>query len=134
MAFNPEVTVRGRGLMEKCTYCVQRINAIKIRTKNAEVQFDTFEAKEGKKAPAIKDEELVKLTACAQACPAQAITFGDLNNAESQVSKLQAGKRAYSMLEELNVRPRTQYLARVRNPHPDLSESKTEAAHEHSHS
>jgi molybdopterin-containing oxidoreductase family iron-sulfur binding subunit len=134
MAFNPEVTVRGRGVMEKCTYCVQRINAVKIRAKNAEVQYGKFENSEAKKGPTIKDEELVKLTACAQACPAQAITFGDLNNAESQVSKLQAGKRAYSMLEELNIRPRTQYLTRVRNLHPDLSDSKTEAAHEHSHS
>ncbi len=100
MAMNPEVTVRSRGVMEKCTYCVQRINAVKIPAKND--------------ARPIKDGEIV--TACEQACPSQAIVFGNLNDVESRVHKLQQSGRAYSLLAEINVRPRTQYLARLKNP------------------
>ena len=100
MKFNPEVTVRGRGVMEKCTYCVQRISAARITAEN-----------EGR---AVKDGEAVP--ACAQACPANAITFGDLNDPESRVAKAAKDKRAYGLLEELNVKPRTKYMARVRNP------------------
>ncbi len=104
MSFNPDVTVRFRGVMEKCTYCVQRIQNVKIVAKNNK--------------RAIKDGEIK--TACQQTCPTGAIVFGDLNDKASKVAKLQSGPRAYSLLEELNNRPRTQYLARVRNPHPEL--------------
>jgi molybdopterin-containing oxidoreductase family iron-sulfur binding subunit len=104
MAHNPEVTVRSRGVMEKCTYCVQRIQAAKIAAKN-----------EGRP---IEDGEI--RTACQQACPAGAIVFGDLNDKQSAVLRACHSKRAYGMLAELNVKPRTQYLTRVRNPNPVL--------------
>jgi molybdopterin-containing oxidoreductase family iron-sulfur binding subunit len=105
MMFNPEVTVRFRGVMEKCTYCVQRIQSVKIKSKNAR--------------RAIEDGEIT--TACQDACATGAIVFGDLNDGKSKVTRAQNGPRSYAMLEELNVRPRTQYLARVRNPHPELA-------------
>ena len=105
MAFNPEVTVRSRGVMEKCTYCVQRIQAGKIAAKN-----------DGRE---IRDGEIQ--TACQQACPTQAIAFGDLADKQSEVAGLQQTDRAYAMLAELNVKPRTVYLARIRNPHPELT-------------
>ncbi len=99
MAHNPEVTVRFRGVMEKCTYCIQRVQHAKIRAKN-----------EGR---AIRDGEFT--SACAQACPTGAITFGDLNDKDSAVARRHADRRAYAMLEETNVRPRNRFLVRVRN-------------------
>ena len=105
LMMNPEVTIRSRGVMEKCTYCVQRIQNTKIEAKA-----------EGNRK--IGPNEIT--TACQDACPTQAIEFGDLNNKESKVAKAHANPRAYSMLEELNNRPRTKYLARVANPHPAL--------------
>jgi MoCo/4Fe-4S cofactor protein with predicted Tat translocation signal len=107
MVFNPEVTVRMRGVMEKCTYCTQRIQAAKISAKLAHTAGE-------RDSELVKDGEIV--TACQSSCPTQAITFGNLNDEQSKVSKLQRNNRAYEMLEELNIKPRTHYLAKVRNP------------------
>jgi molybdopterin-containing oxidoreductase family iron-sulfur binding subunit len=104
MQRNPDVTVRSRGVMEKCTYCVQRIREAEI----ASQLEDRY----------IKDGEIQ--TACQQACPTQAIVFGDINNRGNRVAQLKAEKLDYSLLAELNTRPRTTYLAELRNPHPDL--------------
>lgn len=103
---NPDVTVRSRGVMEKCTYCVQRINAARIEAK--------------KENRAIRDGEVV--TACQAACPTQAIIFGDINDPDSQVSRFKANPLNYGVLAELNTRPRTSYLAIVKNPNPEISE------------
>lgn len=105
MVQNPDVTIRGRGIMEKCTYCVQRINDTRIEAK-----------KQGRD---IKDGEVV--TACEQACPTKAIVFGNVADKESRVSKMRNDKRSYLLLEELNTRPRTSYLGRVRNPNPEIT-------------
>ena len=113
MVYNPEVTIRSRGVMEKCTYCVQRIQAAKIDRKNDQEP--------------IRDGDIQ--TACQQACPSQAIVFGDLADQSARVAQLQASHRSYAMLEELNVKPRTSYLAKIRNPHPDLASESTEAEH-----
>jgi len=107
MAMNPDVTVRMRGVMEKCTYCVQRINRKRIEAKIA--QRD------------IQDGEI--RTACQQVCPTEAIIFGDLLDSESRVAKLKAEERSYTLLEELNTQPRTFFLARLRNPNSEMEKA-----------
>ncbi len=110
MMRNPDVSVRSRGVMEKCSYCVQRINEHKIDAETASVR-------EGREIK-IQDGELQ--TACQQSCPAGAIIFGNINDPDSRVSKLKAQSRNYALLGELNTRPRTTYLAEVSNPNPEL--------------
>jgi molybdopterin-containing oxidoreductase family iron-sulfur binding subunit len=101
---NPDVSVRSRGVMEKCTYCVQRINQGKIAA-----ELD---------GRPVRDGEI--RTACQQACPAQAIRFGNINDGASEVARAKAEERNYSLLADLNTRPRTTYLGAVRNVHPAL--------------
>lgn len=99
MVINPDVTVRSRGVMEKCSFCVQRIQATKLTAKreNRKMKTDEF------------------TTACAQTCPSNAIVFGDLNNRESEIAKLYANDRSYHVLEELGVKPSVQYMTKIRN-------------------
>jgi molybdopterin-containing oxidoreductase family iron-sulfur binding subunit len=126
LQFNPEVTVRSRGVMEKCTYCVQRITTARISAKNQWVK-GTPQQKAADPRVAIADESFT--TACAQACPAGAIVFGDMMDPQSRVSQLHASTLSYQLLEELNNKPRTRYLARVRDPAAELAGAHEEARH-----
>ena len=107
--FNPNVTVRSRGVMEKCTYCVQRISAAR---RTAE--------KEGR---AIQEGEVI--TACQAACPTRAIDFGAISDPNSRVNSLRGDPRSYALLGKLGTRPRTTYLARLQNPNPDYEKARS---------
>jgi molybdopterin-containing oxidoreductase family iron-sulfur binding subunit len=106
LAANPDVTVRSRGVMEKCTYCTQRINAARIGARLEERELADGDVR----------------TACQQACPSRAIEFGNVADPRTRVAKMKSEPRNYTLFDELYVRPRTSYLARLRNPHPDLVE------------
>lgn len=112
MVYNPEVTVRTRGVMEKCTYCLQRINSAKIPAKNEKRR--------------VQDGEIT--TACQDSCPTNAIQFGDLNDPESKVAKLHQNSRSYTLLDELMVKPRTAYLASIKNPNPNLAKNTNDSS------
>jgi molybdopterin-containing oxidoreductase family iron-sulfur binding subunit len=107
MQQNPNVTVRFRGVMEKCTYCVQRIQSAKINAK--------------RQARDLKDGEI--RTACQQTCPADAIVFGDLNDEKNPTAVMRSAKtdRRFGLLAEVGTRPRTTYLGKVRNPNPEMA-------------
>jgi Fe-S-cluster-containing dehydrogenase component len=107
---NPDVSVRSRGVMEKCTYCIQRIQEAKITA-------DTENRR-------VRDGEII--TACQQACPAQAIVFGDLNDKNSRAAKMRANERSYQVIADINTRPRTTYVAEILNPNPQLEEAPVE--------
>jgi molybdopterin-containing oxidoreductase family iron-sulfur binding subunit len=109
LMFNPQVTVRGIGVMEKCSFCVQRINAAKFEAQNAEKPL----------------EDGAVQTACQQACPAEAIVFGDANDPQSALAGQREAGRAFHVLEELNVKPNVTYLARVRNPNQNVTSDNT---------
>ncbi len=113
MQFNPDVTVRMRGVMEKCTFCTQRIQAVKITTKNAWVKKPPAQKA---KDPRVSLQDGSIVTACQQACPAGAIVFGDLMDEQSNISKKHNDSRSYEMLSELNIKSRLKFLARLNNP------------------
>lgn len=117
MQFNPNVTVRMRGVVEKCSYCVQRIQSAKIRSK-------------------VEDQPITDgqiQTACQQSCPSGAITFGDLNDRESRVHALANQGRRYKLLGDVGTQPRTTYLAKIRNPNPDMPGARPAAAPAEAH-
>lgn len=107
---NPDVSVRSRGVMEKCTFCVQRIQSAKIQSELEDRR--------------VRDGEIQ--TACQAVCPTEAIVFGDINDPNSRVSKLKASERNYSLLEELNTKPRTTYLSQLKNPNPQITQTNTD--------
>ncbi len=128
LGHNPDVTVRDRGVMEKCTYCVQRLNETRTDVKRLEVEYSLARSPEQKQAIRAEiDREMSRLqTACQQVCPAEAIVFGDLNYKDpagrpSDVTRMHAQPHSYGVLTEYNTQPRTMYLSRMRNPNPALA-------------
>jgi molybdopterin-containing oxidoreductase family iron-sulfur binding subunit len=115
LAFNPQVTVRGVGVMEKCTFCVQRINAAKFKAQNADRPVADGDVR----------------PACQQACPAQAIVFGDVNDPQSRIAEQRGSARAFHVLDELNVRPNITYLARVRNSNDQVRAERVSPQEDH---
>ena len=113
MAMNPDVTVRFRGVMEKCSYCYQRVSEAKIKAENEHREMIDGDVK----------------TACQEACPADAIVFGDINDPNSNVSKAKRNNRDYALLGQLGTAPRTTYLAKIRNQNPKLITSHNTGAH-----
>ena len=113
---NPDVTVRMRGVMEKCTFCLQRLEQAKIAQKVKARASDHIRLSE--------KEGTIPKTACQQACPAEAIAFGDISDKESTVSRWKEQPRNYQVLDFLNTKPRLSYLAKVRNPNPEMPDSK----------
>jgi molybdopterin-containing oxidoreductase family iron-sulfur binding subunit len=128
LLFNPDVTVRMRGVMEKCTFCVQRIQNAKIRAKaeirNPNPSVAPHTAGVGAPLPDGTVE-----TACQMACPTEAIVFGDLSDPESRVSRLHEDRRSYAILPELYTKPRNRYLTRVLNPNPKMPRSAAAEGH-----
>jgi molybdopterin-containing oxidoreductase family iron-sulfur binding subunit len=135
---NPEVTIRTRGVMEKCTYCIQRVNNTRIEMEKAQVRLE----EQMKKSRDPKDRDQLRdqwhstrkrlldtlETACQQSCPTEAIAFGDLNDETSHIFRLKQEPHDYGLLADLATKPRTTYLARVRNPNPEMET--TAQAHE----
>jgi molybdopterin-containing oxidoreductase family iron-sulfur binding subunit len=119
LLFNPDVTVRMRGVMEKCTFCVQRIQNGKIRVK-AEVRNPVPGTSAPVNAVTSPMPDGVIETACQMACPTEAIVFGDLEDKTSRVAKLHADRRSYDLLPEVYTKPRNRYLTRVLNPNPKM--------------
>src|SRR6185437_2761114 len=133
LQYNPDVTVRSRGVMEKCTYCIQRIQETRIAIEKMEGRYgDRVEAAKRDKDPAraaklkqqiSKERQSMKnalQTACQQSCPTQAIIFGDKNDPQSKVTQYRNDLLDYGLLEDLTTVPRTRYLGRLRNPNPRL--------------
>jgi molybdopterin-containing oxidoreductase family iron-sulfur binding subunit len=116
LVHNPDVSVRMRGVMEKCTFCLQRLEQAKITQK--------VKARDSGDIRLSEAAHTIPKTACQQACPAQAIAFGDVSDPDSTVSKWKAGPRNYKVLDFLNTKPRLTYLAKIRNPNPDMPDSK----------
>jgi Fe-S-cluster-containing dehydrogenase component len=130
LLFNPDVTVRMRGVMEKCTFCVQRIEAAKIHAR-AQIRNPTPSSSRSLNSESppdgIEDGEIV--TACQQACPTEAIVFGDLADKKSRVSRLHEDRRQYTLLPETYTKPRNKFLARVKNPNKDLVPAPASSGH-----
>ena len=113
---NPDVSVRSRGVMEKCTYCVQRINAAKIV---AEERIGKLDAQGKPYDGKVREDDKLQ-TACQQACPTDAIIFGDMNDPNSRLMRMKRQPRNFGLLDELNTRPRTTFIAAVRNENPEI--------------